>query len=103
MIPGPNPLIDYGDRYPSDRPLLTDTSGPHATNTVTAGITIYRLAIRAQERIAENHPADDIRYWVGRLDAACFLLGDSSVWTAEQWLHHVRDLVHRTRTERTER
>lgn len=98
MIEGPNPLIDYGDRIPSDRPALTDLSKPHATNTVCAATTIYALAIRAQERIAEDHPADDIRYWVGRLDAATQLLGTCSVWTADQWLTHIRQLVHTIRT-----
>lgn len=99
MIEGPNYLIDYGDRYPNDRPPLTDTSGPHAVNTVVAGVEIYRLAVRAQERIAENHPADDIRYWVGRLDAATQLLATSTVWTANQWLDHIRQLIHTQRTE----
>lgn len=99
MIEGPNELIDYGDQYPSDRPPLTDTSGPHATNVVIAGITAYRNALQWQRRIVTDHPSEDVRYLVGRLDETCYLLASCSIWTAQQWLDHVRYIIDKERNQ----
>lgn len=81
--------IDHGDPFPSDRPLLTDASGPHKVNTVIAGPRIYELALDAQRRIHSGHPADNPDFQRGRLASAIELLETATVWTREQWSAHI--------------
>jgi hypothetical protein len=39
-----------------------------------SGSTIFEAAVYAEKRIMSAHPSDDVRYWVGRLDALTSLL-----------------------------
>jgi hypothetical protein len=58
-----------------------------------AGSTIFEAAVYAEKRIMSAHPSDDVRYWVGRLDALTSLLSGAGVWNAQRWLEMVRHFV----------
>ena len=57
------------------------------------GSTIFDAAVHAEKRIMSAHPSDDVRYWVGRLDALTSLLSSVSIWDPQQWLETVRHVV----------
>ena|GEM_PF-6303252 len=86
--------IDDGDPFPSDRPRLTDASGPHKINTVIGAPRIYDLALNAQRRIHDAHPADNLDYQRGRLASALELLDAATVWTREQWSAHIISVIN---------
>lgn len=86
--------IDDGDPFPSDRPRLTDASGPHKINTVVGAPRIYDLALNAQRRIHDAHPADNLDYQRGRLASALELLDAATVWTREQWSAHIISVIN---------
>ena len=58
-----------------------------------SGSTIFDAAIYAEKRIMSAHPSDDVRYWVGRLDALTSLLSTVTEYDPQQWLGSVRHCV----------
>jgi len=68
------------------------TDGTFAIPGVT-GSTIFDAAVYAEKRIMSDHPADDLRYWVGRLDQCTSLLASVSIWDPQTWLETVRHVV----------
>lgn len=81
--------IDHGDPFPSDRPYLTDATGPHKINTIIGAPRVYDMALEAQRRIHNAHPADNLEYQRGRLASTTELLEAATVWTREQWVAHI--------------
>jgi len=58
-----------------------------------SGSAIFDAAVYAEKRIMSAHPSDDVRYWVGRLDALTSLLSTVTEYDPQQWLGSVRHCV----------
>ena len=73
----------------------TRSNGQNDTTAIpgVSGSTIFDAAVYAEKRIMAAHPSDDVRYWVGRLDALTSLLSTVTIWDPQQWLDSVRHVV----------